>query len=490
MSQFKILIVDSYEEVSKEAFKIFKKAFDRGAKNIGLATGSTPIRLYELFIEDYKKNKIYEQLNYFNLDEYHGLVKEHPQSYYSFMQEKLFKHINARHTYIPDGNKSIEESITEYQKILDENPIDIQLLGIGNNGHIGFNEPGTPFDIKTNFVKLKNMTRQANKRFFDNDITQVPEYAITMGIADIMAAKKIVVLASGEAKAEAVQKMIQGVGTVDMPASALQKHPDVTVIVDYKAAKKLNLPYLCVDVSSTRIKIAKFNNNYMFENLVIEDIDNRDIVEIVENLIDKYLTDEMYKIGVSISGHVLNGVVNSPKLGFDNFNLERHLRKRFSKLVKVVNRANVSAYGEYKTNFSTYDSLYYMSLGTGIGGGYIANQKIVSGAHGLAGELGQIVDRASELTLEEYYHNFLKSDSNQFINGLAAAIQNIIHIVEPEVIMIDLKNPKVQPEIIEEVENKVKKFLFSWTDEIRCKIYLSKLEHESLIGMGYYMRDC
>lgn len=207
---------------------------------LGLATGSSPIGLYENMIKDHKENGTsYAECQSFNLDEYVGIDRNHEQSYYTFMHENLFNGIDIKeeNVHLPYGNT--KEDCEAYERSMDNVTVDIQVLGIGSNGHIGFNEPGTSFDEETHIVTLKEGTRKDNARFFENDINKVPTHAITMGIATIMKAKKILLVATGANKADAVSAMVDGPVSVDCPASVLQNHPDVVVIVDKAAASKL-----------------------------------------------------------------------------------------------------------------------------------------------------------------------------------------------------------------------------------------------------------
>lgn len=234
----KIITTKDNVQGSVEAFKIFKDEIANGAKVLGLATGSTPVTLYqELTASSLDTSNLIS----INLDEYVGLTPDNDQSYHYFMQKHLFDKKPFKKTYLPDGIKAINDpkgAAADYNKIIAENPIDIQLLGIGQNGHIAFNEPGTPFDSITHEVKLTANTIKANSRFFYN-IDDVPKSAICMGIANIMSAKKIILLAFGDSKAKAIKAMISGPVTEDVPASVLQRHPNVTVIVDQAAASEL-----------------------------------------------------------------------------------------------------------------------------------------------------------------------------------------------------------------------------------------------------------
>ncbi len=235
----KVIITKDYDELSKEAFKVMKDVLDSKKDAVlGLATGSSPEGLYAEMVEDHKKNGTsYKDVVTYNLDEYVGIDRNDPQSYYTFMNDHLFKDIdiNPENTHVPYG-----DTAEDAKKYDDEvKGVDIQLLGIGNNGHIGFNEPGTPFTERTHIVELTDSTREANKRFFDNDITKVPTKAISQGIGTVMDARKILLIANGENKADAVKAMIEGPMSIECPASVLQTHPDVTVIIDEAAASKL-----------------------------------------------------------------------------------------------------------------------------------------------------------------------------------------------------------------------------------------------------------
>lgn len=231
-----VKIVKDPSEGGKAAFEIIKNAKEEQDSLVfGLATGSTPEPMYEEI-----RNSDLDFTNdvSINLDEYVGLESDHPQSYNYFMQNHLFSEKPFKKTYLPDGTKDPEEMTKEYDQIIEDNPIDIQVLGIGGNGHIGFNEPGTSFDVTTRKVELAPETIEANKRFFESE-DDVPRYAYSMGIQSIMQSKKIILMAFGEAKADAINKAINGPVTEDLPASVLQNHDDVTVIVDEEAAKYL-----------------------------------------------------------------------------------------------------------------------------------------------------------------------------------------------------------------------------------------------------------
>lgn len=240
---FKVIVKDTYEEVSAEAFKVMKEVLDANENPVlGLATGSSPVGLYKEMIKDHQETgRSYKGILTFNLDEYVGLPRDHRESYWTFMHTNLFNHIDIpdENVHVPLGNGDVEQNCKDYEEELQKHTVNIQVLGIGSDGHIAFNEPGCPFDSVTHTMELTEQTREDNKRFFDGDITQVPTTACTMGLASIMRAEKIVLIATGANKADAVKGMIEGEKTVECPASILQDHADVTVVLDRPAAAKL-----------------------------------------------------------------------------------------------------------------------------------------------------------------------------------------------------------------------------------------------------------
>jgi len=236
----KVIKVKDYNQMSNKACEIIADRM-KNTKHpvLGLATGSTPEGLYKCLIEKYKQGEIsFKDTATFNLDEYVGLDKQDPNSYYYFMKDKLFNHvdISMENVRVPNGiAPDLEQECHNFEQAIKEaGGIDIQVLGIGINGHIGFNEPGTSFSSTTHIVNLVESTIQANARFFDS-IDEVPTQAVSMGIATIMESKEILLLASGNNKAEAVAKLLKGDISEDFPASILQKHEHVTIIADEAA---------------------------------------------------------------------------------------------------------------------------------------------------------------------------------------------------------------------------------------------------------------
>lgn len=237
------IITNNYEELSEKAAQIVIEVVRKNPHAVlGLATGSTPLGLYERLVADHKENGTsYKDVRAVNLDEYMGLHKDHDQSYAYFMRRNLFEHIDIKlnNTYIENGIATDEQAECErYDKLLDTLPRDLQILGLGSNGHIAFNEPGTPFDSTTHVVTLSDSTVKDNARLF-RSIEEVPRKAFTMRLRSIMQAKKILLLANGANKANAVAQLLRGNESEDLPASILLRHPDCTVILDKEAASKL-----------------------------------------------------------------------------------------------------------------------------------------------------------------------------------------------------------------------------------------------------------
>jgi glucosamine-6-phosphate deaminase len=245
----KIVRAQDYQSMSRKAANIISAQTILFPKSVlGLATGSTPLGVYRQLIDWYEKGDVdFRQITSVNLDEYCGLAMDHPQSYHYYMRENFFKHINilSCNTHIPNGlADDIKEECERYDRLIsDLGGIDLQLLGLGHDGHIGFNEPDESFDKTTHKVALKQKTIDANKRFF-NDESEVPKYAVTMGIKAIMQAKKILLVVNGADKAEILNRSLFGSVTPAVPASILQLHPNVTVVADEQALSEIDAKLL------------------------------------------------------------------------------------------------------------------------------------------------------------------------------------------------------------------------------------------------------
>ena len=240
----KIYVTDDYKTLSRKAANIVSaQVILKPNSVLGLATGSTPVGMYKQLVTWYEKGDLdFAEVKTVNLDEYVNLEPTHEQSYHYFMEHHLFDHVNINpaNTNIPDGLAADPKAECDWynQVIRQLGGIDIQVLGMGHNGHIGFNEPGDAFELETHVVDLTERTIQANSRFFAS-MDDVPRQAMTMGIKSIMMARKILLMVSGEDKADAVKRAFSGPVTPQMPASILQLHPYVTLVGDRAALSKL-----------------------------------------------------------------------------------------------------------------------------------------------------------------------------------------------------------------------------------------------------------
>jgi glucosamine-6-phosphate deaminase len=241
-----IILKDNYDDLCKAAARLVAKALNAKPNAVlGLATGSTPIGIYRELIRLHTDEGLdFSQVTTFNLDEYVGLQRNHPQSYHRFMHEHLFEHINIapQNVYIPSGTTDNYEACCRWyeQRIRDCGGIDVQILGIGSDGHIAFNEPGSSLGSRTRIKTLARQTIEDNARFFDKP-EDVPVYAITMGVGTILEARRIALVANGKKKAAAVAAAIEGPVTSLCTASALQMHPDTSFFLDNDAASDLEM---------------------------------------------------------------------------------------------------------------------------------------------------------------------------------------------------------------------------------------------------------
>ncbi|WP_417082864.1 glucosamine-6-phosphate deaminase [Mitsuokella jalaludinii] len=240
----RIIITDSYRQMGREAANMVAgQLYLKPDSVLGLATGSTPLPMYRRLIALHRSLGLdFSEVTTFNLDEYVGMAPDNPQSYHYFMNENFFRKVNIQpdHTHLPNGMvKDLEAEGHRYDALIQQNGgIDLQVLGIGQNAHIGFNEPDVKFEARTHCVALDEETIRANSRFFESP-DEVPRDAISMGIKTIMMARRILLLANGTSKAEAVRKAVCGSVRPEAPASILQLHRDVTVILDRAAASHL-----------------------------------------------------------------------------------------------------------------------------------------------------------------------------------------------------------------------------------------------------------
>ena len=240
----KIYVTEDYQSMSRKAANILSaQVILNPTCVLGLATGSSPVGMYKQLIEWYKRGDVdFSEVRTVNLDEYVGLAPDHDQSYRYFMQSNFFDHINIKpeNTNLPNGQAAdLAAECKRYNQVIhSQGGIDMQLLGMGHNGHIGFNEPGDTFDLETHVVDLTERTIEANARFFATP-NEVPRQALTMGIKTIMQARRILVVVSGEDKADAVKAALTGPVPPKVPASILQLHPNVMLVADKAAMSKV-----------------------------------------------------------------------------------------------------------------------------------------------------------------------------------------------------------------------------------------------------------
>ncbi len=243
-----VIVKENAAEVGKQAATIIAELVrQRPRAVLGLATGSTPLDTYRELIRMHREEGLnFGQVVSFNLDEYVGLDERNDQSYHYFMWHNLFQHLNIvkANAHIPDGNAvDLEEACALYEIDIEEHGgVDLQLLGIGSNGHIAFNEPGSSLGSRTRIMTLSERTIRDNARFFKS-MDEVPRYCVTMGIGTILEARKLLLLATGEGKAEAVAAAVEGPITASVPASAIQLHPETIVVIDRAAAVRLQREY-------------------------------------------------------------------------------------------------------------------------------------------------------------------------------------------------------------------------------------------------------
>lgn len=249
----KIIVEKNYEKMSSRAALLLASQINlKENSKIGLATGGTPIGMYNKLIKMYEEDQLdFSKTTSFNLDEYCGLSRDNPNSYYYYMYDNFFNHINIKNenVHIPDGMaENYQKESRIYESLIEEaGGIDFQILGIGANGHIGFNEPADKLNVITNVVELSEETREANSRYFKNS-EEVPKKAISMGMATILKSDRIILLASGKNKVDAIKATASGKISTQIPASLLQTHPEITMIIDKDAAQLLNrdtLPANC-----------------------------------------------------------------------------------------------------------------------------------------------------------------------------------------------------------------------------------------------------
>jgi len=392
----RVILCDNYEELSAQAAKLVASQIILKPDSVlGLATGSTPIGLYDNLVEMNKRGEIdFSGITTFNLDEYYPIKKENSQSYHYFMNEHLFSRINIdkENTHIPDGEAYLPEvECKNYEKLIKQHGgIDLQILGIGQNGHIGFNEPDINLNSGTHLTDLTESTMEANSRFFSEDEV-MPTKALTMGISTILKSKKIILLASGANKSRVVAELLNEAINTSIPATMLKVHPDVVLICDRDAYSTIRLG---VDIGGTNVKFAVLEDEKVIYKTSIETKKDscesfiEDVATECQRIIGEY---PVKTVGIGTPGYIRNGKVTAVNLPFDNTPLAKMMKKYIDLPISVDNDANCAALGEAEFGVGKeYDNIILVTLGTGIGGGIIINKQIAHG-NSNAGEIGHII---------------------------------------------------------------------------------------------------
>lgn len=391
----RVILCENYDEMSEKAAGMFAAQITLKPESVlGLATGSTPVGMYKRLIEMNKSGTVdFSGVTTFNLDEYYPIKRDNNQSYFTFMKDNLFSHINIdlKKTHIPNGEtKNPVKECEQYEKMIRQaGGVDLQILGIGQNGHIGFNEPDASLNSFTHLTSLTDSTIKANARFFES-ANEVPKQAITMGIATIMSAKKIILLASGASKSRVVAELLNDGINTSIPATLLKTHPDVVLICDkdaYLGAK------LGVDIGGTNIKFAVVEGENVKYKACVDTPKTTD--EIIDTIVKetKKLKKE-YKIkaiGIGTPGVISGGTVTASNLPFKDLALDVEVAQRTDLPTNMDNDANCAALGEVIFgNTTDCDNIVLVTLGTGVGGGVIVNRQIMA-SNKSAGEIGHII---------------------------------------------------------------------------------------------------
>lgn len=396
----RVIVCNDYEEMSRKAAKLVASQITLKPNCVlGLATGSTPIGLYDNLAEMNKRGEIdFSDVTTFNLDEYYPISPDNDQSYRYFMNHHLFDRVNIdkSRTHVPSGTaKNPEEECANYETMINgSGGIDLQILGIGQNGHIGFNEPDNNLNTVTHLTGLTESTIEANSRFFEKK-SDVPTQALTMGIASILKSRKIILLASGRTKHKVVRELLNDGINTSVPATMLKVHPDVVLICDKEAYSDM---YLGVDIGGTCVKFGVIDG---FNNIIYKDSmpTHKDMPAkaIVDNISascrDIAARFPVMAIGVGTPGLINKetGGVSASNLPFDNTPVAQWMREATGLPVSISNDANCAALGEAVAGEgSGVEDMFMVTLGTGIGGGIIINKKIYSGTRGDAGEIGHM----------------------------------------------------------------------------------------------------
>lgn len=395
----RVIVCEDYNELSAQAARLVASQLILNPNSVlGLATGSTPVGMYRHLVSMNRRGDIdFSDVTTFNLDEYYPISPDSPQSYRYFMNEQLFSKVNIdiNNTFVPNGmTDDPEKECLDYEKNIEAHGgIDLQILGIGRNGHIGFNEPGANLNSATHLTELSESTVDANSRFFDSE-DDVPRRAITMGIASILKSKKIILLASGASKSRVVSELLDEDINTSVPATLLKVHPDVVLICDKDAYSGTRLG---VDIGGTNVKFAVVEGRKLiYKSSIRTEKASADML--ISSIADECnRLKKLYPVktvGVGTPGIIKDGRVNAANLPFRSTPLGAALSKLVDMPVTVDNDANCAALGESEFGAGKkYQNIIMITLGTGIGGGIIFDGSIAHGKSSM-GEIGHIIIKA------------------------------------------------------------------------------------------------
>jgi len=393
----RVIVCDNYEELSLKAAKIVaSQVVIKPDSVLGLATGSTPEGMYAQLAEMNASGEVdFSDVTTFNLDEYYPIADENDQSYHYFMNKHLFSkvNINPENINLLSGMaENPEEECAAYdKKIKNAGGIDLQILGIGKNGHIGFNEPEANLNAKTHLTALTRSTIKANSRFFEKE-EDVPTAALTMGIRSILLSRKIVLLASGASKHKVVKELLEGGINTHIPATMLKVHRDVTLICDKAAYSGMKLG---IDIGGTEIKIGVVNDDrqliHKIRAATPAGLDGDGFAQFVADCaLDIASKMPISTLGVGTPGTISGGLVSAINVPFKEYPLAQKLEKLTKIPTTICNDATCAALGENIAGSGKGSkNMLLITLGTGIGGGIITDGKVYEG-RGSAGEIGHI----------------------------------------------------------------------------------------------------
>ena len=391
-----IILCKNYDEISQKAAQIVAEQINRKPDSVlGLATGSSPIGMYNALTA---MKLDFSQVITFNLDEYYPISRRDKQSYYYFMNEHLYSKVNLKekNIHIPNGEtEDVDVECRNYDEMLAQSGgIDLQILGIGKNGHIGFNEPSESLECRTHLTSLTQDTIESNSRFFLSE-KEMPKTAITMGICAILKAKKIVLLASGRDKSHAINELLKNEVRTSVPASVLNVHRDVVLICDYEAYG--GNVRLGIDIGGTNTKFGVLENGSIVYKSKIK-TEHASADALADSVADECARiGEVYKfdfIGVGVPGDVLDGVVTADNLPLKSTPLKNMLEQRIGAKIEIENDANCAGLGELKCGAGRkYKNIVMLTLGTGVGGSIVIDGKLMLGNRHM-GEFGHMIIQA------------------------------------------------------------------------------------------------